>query len=213
MSATTVTSLLPQRGLVASIIGATLFSPLRDAGGIPGLTVLPLPHHLDHRGSLTKLFHASSAAELGLECAWAEAFVSWSQPGVVRGMHFQTPPCDLAKEVACLAGSVLDVVVDLRLGSPTAGCAVEIVMAAERPVAVHVPRGCAHGFAVLGAQPAQMTYLTTAVYAPDCDGGVLWSSVPASWPKHDPVLSPRDAVFPRMECFRSPFAYAAVGQP
>lgn len=180
-------------------------SPLVDSARIPGLLVLPLVRHEDERGSFLKAYHSTQSAQLGIDQRWHEAFYSWSNPGVVRGLHFQLPPHDHAKTVVCLSGRILDVVVDLRCGSPTERRTSELVLDADRPTALHIPTGCAHGFAVLGARPALVAYLVSSVHNQAADSGILWSSVPASWPTPTPVLSARDATFPTLAAFVSPF--------
>ena len=188
-------------------------TPIRDEmegalvehADIPGLLAVPLVRHLDGRGSFLKSYNSEMFARLGLDHHWHEAFYSWSNPGVVRGLHFQVPPYSHAKSVLCLAGRILDVVVDLRQGSPTERRCSERVLDASDPMAIQIPHGCAHGFAVLGPSPALVAYLVSSVHHPAADSGILWSSVPASWPSRTPILSDRDASFPALSNFTSPF--------
>jgi len=129
--------------------------------------------------------------------------VSWSGPGVIRGLHFQRPPADVAKLVTCLAGEVLDAVVDLRAGSPTRGRHCLVDLSRDRANAVYVPEGCAHGFLVRHGE-ALVAYAQSGVHDPDHEGGVLWSSAGVPWPvgameEEDVVVSDRDAAFPPLE--------------
>lgn len=185
-------------------------SPI-DPRLIPGVAILPLARHTDERGAFLKICQAGRFAAAGLRHDWAETFCSWSAPRVVRGLHFQTPPHALDKCVCCLSGRILDVIVDLRRGSPTEGCTAEIILDAADPVALHLPQGCAHGFAVLGDAAALVLYLVTEEHAPAADTGIRWSSVPASWPYSDPIVSGRDACLPLLADFVSPFTF--TGHP
>jgi dTDP-4-dehydrorhamnose 3,5-epimerase len=185
--------------------GAGLVSP----SNIPGLVAIPLTRHEDARGSFLKAYHAPTWAGLGIDQRWQEAYFSWSQPGVVRGLHFQVPPHDHAKSVVCLSGRILDVIVDLRLGSPTECRTAETILEGDRPTALHIPTGCAHGFAVLGSAPALVAYLVSSAHEQSADAGILWSSVPASWPTRTPTLSGRDGAFPPLNAFASPFRMPA----
>jgi dTDP-4-dehydrorhamnose 3,5-epimerase len=158
----------------------------------------------DLRGSFLKIFQASSFADLGLDLEVRELFVSRSRVGVVRGLHFQRPPADVAKLVCCLDGGVLDVVVDLRLDSPTYGrhCVVELASAAGN--AMYVPLGCAHGFLATDGD-AQVAYAQSGEHDPALEGGILWSSAGVRWPVAEVIVSDRDAAFPTLDTFVSPF--------
>lgn len=165
----------------------------------------------DRRGSFLKSFQASAFAELGISFEIRELFTSRSKTGVVRGLHFQRPPADAAKLVCCLDGAVLDAVVDLRVDSPTFGrhCLVELTP--ELANAVYVPTGCAHGFLVTHGE-ALVLYAQSGEHDAELEGGVLWSSARIAWPV-DPddgsvIVSDRDAGFPRLAEFNSPFRWA-----
>jgi dTDP-4-dehydrorhamnose 3,5-epimerase len=163
----------------------------------------------DARGGFLKVFQSSVLAGLGLPFDVREVFVTRSRRDVVRGLHYQGPPCDVAKLVACVEGSVLDAVVDLRAGSPTYReyCVVEL--SSERANAMFVPHGCAHGF-LATSDDALMLYAQSGEHDAEHEGGVLWSSVGIDWPVTEPVLSERDAAFVTLSEFDSPFAYVPV---
>jgi dTDP-4-dehydrorhamnose 3,5-epimerase len=160
----------------------------------------------DTRGRFVKVFHQGAFAELGLETNFAEEYYSVSRQGVIRGMHFQTPPMDHVKVVYCTQGAVFDVVVDLRRGSPTYGQAVTFSLCAEDGNFVYIPKGMAHGFCVV-SESATLVYKVSTVYAPEQDAGILSSSVNVEWPVHAPVMSNRDLEFPSLSQFESPFFY------
>ena len=162
--------------------------------------------HADERGSFVKPFHADQLAEAGLRFELREEFYSVSQRGVLRGMHFQTPPFAHQKLVSCIAGRVCDVLVDLRRDSETFGrsCAVELT--GERPQMVWVPPGFAHGFVSL-ADDSYVTYKTDREHAPQQDCGIRWDSFGFDWPltSEELIISPRDRTHPALAEFASPF--------
>lgn len=160
----------------------------------------------DARGRFVKLFHREMFAERGLATDFPEQYCSLSHRGVVRGLHFQTPPHDHAKLVYCLVGEVFDVVLDLRVGSPTWGRTASLTLSAERANGLYVPKGLAHGFCAT-SDTALLVYDVETVHAPENDAGVLWSSVGVDWPVAAPIVSPRDAAFPPFAAFESPFRH------
>lgn len=178
---------------------------------IPGCLVVAPDAHTDARGSLTKTFAASRFAKAGLTAPFREHFYSRSRRGVLRGLHVQAPPHDGAKLVVCALGEVLDVVVDLRVGSPSFGRPLSHRLHGPGD-ALFVPAGVAHGFYVLSDE-CLLCYSTTAEYAPPSDDGIHWESVGAPWPDHDPIVSPRDARLRPFTDYRSPFVYAPAGAP
>ena len=188
-----------RRPVTADRVGAV---PL----AISGCHELELTPSSDRRGSFWKIFQSSMFAELGLPFDVRELFVSRSHRGVIRGLHYQAPPADVAKVVCCLEGEVLDAVVDLRVGSPTYAQSCVVELSASRANAVFVPPGCAHGFLVTG-DDALVAYLQSGEHDAALEGGVLWSSVRIDWPVEIPILSDRDASFPPLEAFASPFRF------
>ena len=141
-----------------------------------------------------------------LRTDWAEEYYSVSVKGVLRGFHFQLPPHDHDKLVYCPSGQVLDVVLDLRTGSPSFGKHCIFDLNGDMANVLYIPKGCAHGFFTRSDQ-ALMMYKVTSVYAPDADAGILWSSAGVTWPDVTPQISARDASFPALSQFCSPFRY------
>jgi len=182
---------------------------MAEHGGIPGVRSVPLFHHVDARGELVKVFRASAAVAAGDDPTIAELFWSRSARGVLRGLHFQVPPAAHAKLVTIIAGRAFDVVVDLRVGSPTFGGAETFALDAATPSAVVVPVGCAHGFQAL-ADDAVVAYATSTEHEPDADRGIRWDSVGIRWPESPSELSPRDAGFPALADFASPFTFGGA---
>ncbi len=160
----------------------------------------------DNRGAFVKTFHRDLFRQHGLQCDFAEQFYSTSHQGVLRGLHFQLPPADHAKLVTCVAGEVLDAVVDLRVGSPTYGKYALIELGATKANMVYIPSGMAHGFLTLSAS-ATLLYNTTSVHSPAHDSGIRWDSAKIPWKIESPVVSPRDAAFVGLSDFNSPFRF------
>lgn len=139
---------------------------------------------------------------------WQEEYSTSSRKGALRGMHFQTPPAALAKLVFCLSGAVLDVVVDIRRGSPTYGKHLAVELSPEAEIGLYVPEGFAHGYLSL-QEGSVVYYRTTHGYAPANDLGISWDSFGFQWPVEGPIMSERDRNQPRLEGFNSPFEFEA----
>lgn len=178
---------------------------------IPGCYEIQLPVHSDARGMLVKSFSRIPFAKHALEVSFIETFYTISGENVLRGMHLQVPPADHAKVVYCVSGSVLDVCLDVRRGSPSFGEHISLEISASRHNALYLPRGVAHGFYVRQA-PAIMIYHVTSEHQPQFDKGIAWNSFGAQWPTESPLLSPRDASLPKLKDFVSPFMYAPLHQ-
>lgn len=176
--------------------------------GLPGCVVVRPRAIADARGSFVKTFHAGDFERLGLRCDWREEFYSSSVEGVVRGMHFQTPPADHAKLVYCVRGEVLDVVVDLRAGSPTYGEHRSVSLSESNHAGLYIPSGLAHGFLSLN-ELSTMLYKVTSVHSPDNDAGIAWDSFGFAWPVAEPLISDRDRRHPPLGAFKSPFLFDA----
>ena len=170
----------------------------------------------DARGWFTEVYSEPAFAARGIDCRFVQDNHSLSVPRyTLRGMHFQTPPHGQAKLVRCIRGSIFDVAVDVRAGSPTYGHYVGAELSAENGHQLFVPVGYAHGFLTL-QDDCEVSYKVSDLYAPDCDGGVRWDdpTIAIDWPMPagtSPELSAKDAVLPLLAAFDSPFPYG--GQP
>lgn len=173
---------------------------------VPGCYLVRCNVMEDERGRFVKTYHEAKFAELGLRTDWREEYYSVSARGVLRGMHFQIPPADHAKLAYCVAGEALDVIVDLRTGSPTFGQCASFLLSPTAGDSVYVTSGVAHGFMSL-RDDTIMQYKVTSVYSPEHDAGILWDSLAFDWPIHDPIVSGRDRRHPRLVDFQSPFTY------
>lgn len=176
---------------------------------IAGPLLLSRPIARDRRGSFRKLVHAGAFADLGLSTDFPEQYVSVSEAGVVRGMHFQSPPHDHHKLVSVLSGRILDVVVDLRPGAGY-GRAASVELDGDDGRSLWIPSGFAHGF--LALERASVLYDVGSVHAPDHDHGIAWDGFGFAWPVADPVLSDRDRLLPPLSDFVTPFAPATAGR-
>lgn len=171
---------------------------------LPGLNVIRPKIFQDARGTFVKTFHRDVFRQLGLDFEPREEFFSTSAKGVLRGMHFQLPPAAHAKLVYCIAGRVLDVVLDLRKSSPTFGRSVARELNAASREMFFIPVGFAHGFLAL-EDGATMVYQTSTVHSPAHDAGIVWNSFGFDWPVKNPIMSERDQKFPALRDFASPF--------
>lgn len=170
---------------------------------ISGLFLINNFKSQDKRGIFVKTFHAKIFLEAGLNIDFKESYFSLSYKNVIRGMHFQLPPEDHAKLVYVTAGEILDVVVDLRKGSPTFKQWATFSLC-QGGKSVYIPSGCAHGFLTL-TESATVVYNVTSVYAPQADSGIKWNSIGFDWPVDNPVVSDRDEQFIALDNFSSPF--------
>lgn len=171
---------------------------------IPGCYEIVPSLFFDERGCFVKTFNRDKFLERGLATEWKEEYYSVSKQRVLRGLHFQLPPYEHEKLVYCVAGCVLDVVVDLRIDSPTYGEHALFELNSDKKNMVYIPRGMAHGFYVL-SDTATMLYKVTSVFAPEHDSGIYWRSVGVAWPDDNPVISTKDSQLMNFNEFKSPF--------
>ena len=170
--------------------------------------------HFDARGWFSETFHEKRLRDLGITCEFVQDNQSNSKrAGTLRGMHFQIPPAEQIKLVSVLRGRVLDVVVDVRRGSPTFGKHISIELSAESGRQLYVPAGFAHGFLTLEDDVTVM-YKVSDFYAPAYDGGIRWDDpdVGIRWPIKDSdiTLSDKDKRLPLLKEFDSPFVYDGI---
>ena len=160
----------------------------------------------DNRGSFVKVFHEALFKAKDLETSFAEEYYSVSNKNVIRGLHFQIPPMDHVKMVYCLQGEVLDVVLDIRKGSPTYGEFDLIELSSEKANIIYIPKGMAHGFFVKSEQ-AVMVYKVSSIYSSEHDEGIHWNSAGIPWPSKNVITSVRDESLSDFSEFSSPFNY------
>lgn len=178
---------------------------------IDGPLIIEPVVHRDARGYFFESFNAAVfAQQTGLEVTFVQDNESMSGYGVMRGLHFQRPPYAQAKLVRCVKGSVLDVAVDIRKGSPTYGKYVFVELTEDNHRQFFIPKGFAHGFSVL-SETAVFQYKCDAFYAPQSEGGIsiLDGSLGIDWkvPASAAVLSEKDTAYACLKDFDSPFEY------
>lgn len=162
---------------------------------IPGALEITPKQHGDNRGLFLEWYRADQLDEvIGHRFGLAQANLSVSARGVVRGIHFASVPPGQAKYVTCVSGRVLDVLVDLRIGSPTFGTWHGVVLDDIDRRAVYLPEGLGHGFCAL-SDSATVTYLCSEPYAPEREHAVnaFDPELGIDWPTADVTTSERDA--------------------
>jgi len=166
---------------------------------LPEVLLLEPQVHEDARGWLLEVWHRERHAALGLPHAFAQDNLVQSLPGVLRGLHLQHPEGQ-GKLVAVLAGVVLDVAVDVRVGSPRFGRHVAVRLAADERCQLWIPAGFAHGYCVLSERPALVSYKCSTPYRPEQEMALRWDDpeLAIAWPLAAPLLSEKDAAAPAL---------------
>lgn len=182
-----------------------------DELSVPGSHLVTPRVFGDERGSFLEWFRQDAlAAELGHELRLEQANWSTSRRGVIRGIHYADVPPGQAKYVTCVRGAVLDVIVDLRVGSPTFGRHAAVELSDETRRAVYLAEGLGHGFCAL-TEDATVLYLCSTGYNPAAEHGIhpFDADLALPWPSEvEPVLSDKDAAAPSL-----PEALAAGALP
>ena len=166
---------------------------------LPGVLLIQPKVHGDARGFFMELFHCERYAALGIPASFVQDNLSRSAKGILRGLHFQEPKGQ-GKLVQVVAGSVFDVAVDVRRGSPHFGKWEGFELSAENRRQLWVPPGFAHGFCVL-SDSADFLYKCSELYSPKDEQSILWNDpdVGIVWPVAEPLPSKKDAAAPRLK--------------
>ena len=178
---------------------------------IPDVIEIVPPRFGDRRGYFTEIYKRSAFEAEGIHIDWIQDNQSYSaQVGTVRALHCQAPPVAQDKLVRVIRGSVYDVAVDLRKGSPSYGHWVSRELSAEKGNQLLVPIGFAHGFMTLEPD-TEVLYKVSAAYSASDERAIVWNDpdIAVAWPDPGvaPVLSDRDKAAPRFIDFASPFDY------
>ena len=162
-----------------------------------GLKIVQLKIYHDNRGFFVERFNKKLFQELGLPVDYFQDNHSLSSPNVIRGLHFQNNPSQ-AKLVGCLRGKILDVAVDIRKDSSTFGKYFSIELSGENGKLLFIPAGFAHGFAVLGDQPADVMYKVDNQFSKEGDGGIRFNDpdLKINWQIANPIISDKDKNLP-----------------
>ena len=177
---------------------------------IDGVVIIEPKVFGDHRGYFFESFSEREFKEKVADVNFVQDNESRSCHGVVRGLHFQKPPHAQAKLVRVVKGRVLDVAVDIRKGSPTYGRHVEVELSEDNHRMVYIPKGFAHGFAVL-SEDAVFQYRCDDYYAPETEGAISWDDpdLDIDWrlPSEKVILSAKDTSHPSFKDADIPFEY------
>jgi dTDP-4-dehydrorhamnose 3,5-epimerase len=169
--------------------------------GVEGAWLIEPEAFEDERGFFARTWDAREFAERGLTGAFVQCSISYSAAfGTLRGLHYQAAPHEEAKLVRCTAGTVFDLVVDLRRKSPTFKRWFGAELSAENRHALYIPEGCAHGFLTLSGD-SEVLYQISEFYEPAAGRGVRWND-PAFgivWPAEVMVINDRDRTYPDFE--------------
>ena len=177
---------------------------------LDGVVVLTPRRFGDNRGWFSETWNAQTLADAGFAINFVQDNHSFSaQIGTLRGLHYQRPPHAQDKLVRCTRGAIFDVAVDIRRGSPTFGQWTSAELSAENGCQLLVPKGFLHGFMTLTAD-CEVQYKCSDLYAPDCDGAVLWNDpkIGVAWPLDiAPVLSAKDQAALLLDAMDNPFVW------
>lgn len=165
---------------------------------LDGILIIEPRVFKDTRGFFYESFQQERYTNAGMPL-FVQDNVSHSTANTLRGLHFQLPRSQ-GKLVWVTQGSVWDVMVDVRVSSPTFGEWFSITLSADHPTQVYIPPGFAHGFCVL-SDSAIFHYKCTDYYAPACEHGIRWNDpkLNIAWPISNPVLSAKDSAYPTLD--------------
>lgn len=176
----------------------------------PGLYIFEPKVFEDERGYFYESYNEKIFREAGMECRFVQDNQARSSYGVIRGLHFQTPPYAQTKLIRAIEGRILDVVVDIRKGSPTYGTSFCLELSLENKKQLLVPKGFAHGYAVL-SPTAEVLYKCDAFYEKSSEGGILYNdpALKIDWqiPADKIILSGKDKALPRLESIETSFVF------
>jgi dTDP-4-dehydrorhamnose 3,5-epimerase len=162
---------------------------------LDGVVVIEPNVFNDQRGYFFETYQRKRYADAGISVDFVQDNLSFSKKRALRGLHYQHPH-DQAKLIQVIQGRVFDVVVDIRLGSPTFGKWIGQYLSDENKQQLFVPGGFAHGFCVL-SDAALFHYKCSDFYTPEYEGGIHWSDPDAAidWPLESPIVSEKDAKY------------------
>ncbi|HPH86628.1 MAG TPA: dTDP-4-dehydrorhamnose 3,5-epimerase [Ferruginibacter sp.] len=176
----------------------------------PGLFIFEPVVHNDSRGYFFESYSEKICQAEGININFVQDNQARSVYGVIRGLHFQQDPHAQTKFIRALQGSILDVVVDIRKGSPTYGKHLSIELSAENKRQLLIPQGFAHGYSVL-SETAEVFYKCDAFYNKASEGGISLhdASLGIDWriPSHDQIISDKDLLYPDFNNHKGNFIF------
>jgi len=183
---------------------------MRNLNSLNSPKIIELKRYGDHRGYFAETYSRSKYASMGIEAEFVQDNHSLSlDKDTLRGLHFQSPPHAQAKLIRCGRGSLFDVAVDIRRGSPTYGQWVGYELSAKNGLQFYIPVGFAHGFITLEPD-SEIIYKCTDYYAPETEGSLRWDDpdLAVEWPlTGHPILSNKDVEAPSLKDLESPFIW------
>lgn len=164
----------------------------REPNEIAAVKVITAKHFTDERGFLLQSWVKQDLAAAGIPSEFKQAIQTYSKRGVVRGLHFQWDP-PMGKLVRCIYGAIIDVVVDIRHGSPTLGDHLAVELTGRNHQVIWVPPGFAHGTIAL-EDDSIVLYECTSEHGPGKEGGILWNdpALRIQWPDIPAIVSEKD---------------------
>ncbi len=178
--------------------------------GLKLLTLIKPSRHEDHRGFFAEIYNQKKYKELGLMDIFVQDNHSISlKAGTLRGLHFQAPPFAQSKLVRCGYGSIFDVAVDIRQGSPTYGHWESCNLSFINGYQLYIPVGFAHGFITLEPN-SEIVYKCSDYYSPESEHTIMWNDpdIGIDWPNEfNPILSQKDKMASFIKDLNSPFIF------
>jgi len=169
---------------------------------LAGVLVLEPDVFSDERGFFLETWNSARYENAGIGGPFVQDNISFSKRGVLRGLHFQYPQSQ-GKLIQVLSGEVVDIAVDVRVGSPTFGHWVSEVLSDANHRQIYIPPGFAHGYCVT-SETAIFSYKCTDYYNPETENGIIWNDpdLNIDWSIKEPILSPKDKEYPRLKDFQ-----------
>jgi dTDP-4-dehydrorhamnose 3,5-epimerase len=166
---------------------------------LPGVLILEPKVFPDDRGYFLETWNSKRYEQAGIPGFFVQDNISFSRKGILRGLHFQCPQSQ-GKLIQVLSGEVLDVIVDIRVGSPTYSQWIGEVLSESNHRQMYVPPGFAHGYCVT-SETALFSYKCTDFYNPATEHGIIWNdpNIGIKWPVKQPILSTKDEAYPRLK--------------
>jgi dTDP-4-dehydrorhamnose 3,5-epimerase len=171
---------------------------------LPGLCLVELKINGDERGFFAERYKRGEFEKHGIKTDFIQDNHSRSSPGVLRGLHYQHSPGQ-GKLIGVTRGRIFDVAVDIRADSPTYGKSYSVELSDMNGRLLWIPGGFAHGFCVLGEEPADLLYKVDQYYSPATEGGIHWADAELGirWPLQNPTISARDRDLPKFAAYRA----------
>lgn len=175
---------------------------------LDGVVIIEPDVFSDERGFFMESYNATRYREIGIQAVFVQDNLSVSKKGVLRGLHYQAPPMGQSKLVQVTLGKALDVVVDIRSGSPTYGKYVTVELSSENHRQLFIPEGFAHGFVAL-EDDTLFQYKCTNVYSKEHERGILWndSALGIAWGVSDPIVATKDQAAPLLKDIPHEFVF------